>query len=399
MKKNFLWLFSANIIKGLYQWLVLILIVKYYSNYEVAEFTFAYALAAPVFMFANMQLKSIYVVDHNNNDKQINYFILRLFTVLICIVGFLFYFEITKKMSLIFIVIIFIKSIESIFDMFHGYFQKIERMEYMSKSLILQSIFSLVAFFIIINYQYDLYLALFSVLLVNIIVLICYDFKIINQIQRVSKRSVVINYKFIRNILYNSIPLGFAVFLTSYTTNLPRLGVEEYLGVDSLAFFGAFSYMSIGLFQMLLPLQIIIRPKLAKALRDNNQKIFLNFLFLSILITVLFTSVLYGVFSLYGNDIITLVYNKSYLEYLDVLLYLLLGQSILYITGFLNIAVQAHQIFKLQVFISSLVLVTVYFTSSYFIQTFSLIGASYLVVFYGVISLLSYSILLLRLNK
>ena len=116
MKKNFSWLFIANIFKGFYQWIVLILIVKYYSNYEVAEFTLAYALSAPIFMLTNLQLKSIYIVDYKHEEKQFNYFLLRFLTVITSIIGFLIYFELTQTFSYIFFIIIIIKSIESIFD-------------------------------------------------------------------------------------------------------------------------------------------------------------------------------------------------------------------------------------------------------------------------------------------
>jgi len=399
MKKNFSWLFIANIFKGFYQWIVLILIVKYYSNYEVAEFTLAYALSAPIFMLTNLQLKSIYIVDYKHEEKQFNYFLLRFLTVITSIIGFLIYFELTQTFSYIFFIIIIIKSIESIFDIIHGYFQKIEAMQYMSKSIIFQSIFSLLTFFISINIQEELYIALIFVAISNILVLIFYDLRIILQIEKkaIFKINIFnIDYVFIKYILLNAIPLGIAVFITSYTTNLPRIEVESYLGMESLAYFGAFSYMSIGLFQMLLPLQIIIRSKLAKVLHNKKNHLFFKYLIVSIAITSIFSIVLYSIFSLFGEKIITFVYNKSYSEYIEVLLYLFIGQGILFITGLLNIAVQAYQIFKLQVFISSIVLVFSYSISSYMINTFSLLGASYLVVFYAFLSLLLYFIVLVR---
>jgi len=272
-------------------------------------------------------------------------------------------------------------------------------MQYMSKSIIFQSIFSLLTFFISINIQEELYIALIFVAISNILVLIFYDLRIILQIEKkaIFKINIFnIDYVFIKYILLNAIPLGIAVFITSYTTNLPRIEVESYLGMESLAYFGAFSYMSIGLFQMLLPLQIIIRSKLAKVLHNKKNHLFFKYLIVSIAITSIFSIVLYSIFSLFGEKIITFVYNKSYSEYIEVLLYLFIGQGILFITGLLNIAVQAYQIFKLQVFISSIVLVFSYSISSYMINTFSLLGASYLVVFYAFLSLLLYFIVLVR---
>jgi len=399
MKKNFSWLFVANIFKGFYQWILLILIVKYYSNKEVAEFTLTYALSAPVFMFSNLQLKSIYIVDYKNLDRQINYFLIRIITIFMTIIGFLAYFSLFDTFSSLFFLIVLIKALESVFDILHGYFQKNEIMHYMSISLILQSMGSLIVFLIMINIQNNLSLSFLAVVLVNITILFFYDLRIIFKLENISINNffnINIDYHFIKKILYNAVPLGIAVFLTSYTTNLPRIEVEKYLGIDALAYFGAFSYMAIGFYQLLLPLQIVIRPKLAKNIHQKENKLFFKYLLTSIGVASLFSSIIYFIFYIYGKEIITLVYNREYIKYIDVLLYLLIGQAILYISGLLNIAVQAYHVFKLQVVISSIVLFSAYILSNYFLVNYKLIGASYLVVSYGTLSLVLYLLLLYR---
>ena len=62
-KRILLWLALSNIIKSLSQWGILVILVKFFSTEDVGGYTFGLAIAAPIFMLSDMQLKSVLVVE------------------------------------------------------------------------------------------------------------------------------------------------------------------------------------------------------------------------------------------------------------------------------------------------------------------------------------------------
>jgi O-antigen/teichoic acid export membrane protein len=399
MKKNLSWLFVANLFKGFYQWALLIIIVKFLSTQEVGLFTLAYAITAPFFMFSNLQLKSIYVVDHRRNSYDFNYFLIRILSVIIVILFIFLYSYINNYNILIIILVTIIKAVESFFDIIHSNFQKQEKMEFMSRSIILQSICSLIVFVITLYLTKSLILSLTSIIVTLLFILFLYDIRILFKINKINLRYLLFikkhiyhktNLKFLKQLIFNALPLGLAVFIGSYLTNLPRIYVEKYLGIEQLAFFGAMSYMTIGFFQLLLPIQIVLRPKLAKFLKNRDYKNFNKYLLYAIIVTIFFGLFLEIVFVNFGDYIIYKIYNKDYIDYSYILILLILAQILITITSYFNIAIQAYHIFKLQLIISILILIPSYLVGIFFITTYKMTGAIYLVYFYTILNLLAY---------
>ena len=361
MKKNLLFLFIANTIKSLYQWSLLILIVKFLSKQDVGLFTLAFSVTAPIFMFFNMQLRSIYVVDYRKTNYDFNYFIIRLITTLFALISVFFYSFFSNYNLFIMNLVSIIKSIESLSDIIYADFQKKEFMHFMSISIILQSLVSLTLFTITLYFTNNLEISLLSIIFTLILICIFYDLKILIKINKINLQYVFFikkflltsnNIKFIKQLLLNAFPLGISVFIGSYSTNLPRIYVEKYLGIEQLAYFGAMSYMSIGFFQLILPIQTVLRPKLAKLLINNNYNLFIKYLILSIFFTASFGIFIEIIFYIFGDYILMFIYNKDYINYLNILLLQIIAQTILTISVFLNIAVQTFYVFKIQFYIS-----------------------------------------------
>ncbi|MDY3199996.1 MAG: hypothetical protein RBQ84_03510 [Arcobacter sp.] len=399
MKKNLSLLFLANIIKGFYQWSLLILTVKFLSTEDVGYFTLAFAVSAPIFMFFNLQLKSIYVVDHRRTTYDFNYFVIRIVTIILALICLIIYSYFNNYNLLVLLLVGLIKALESLFDIVHADFQKKELMKYMSISIISQSIISFFTFTVVLYFSNSLVYSLVSVAFLLLMVFLLYDLQVFLKLNHINFKYIKFikisylkqnNLHFIKRLLLNALPLGISVFIGSYLTNLPRIYVEKYLGIEQLAYFGAMSYMAIGFFQLLLPIQIILRPRLAKLLKENKWKEFTKYLNLSIFVTVIFGSLLVFNFYIFGDYILIKVYNENYTSYLNILLLLMLGQIILTSSGYLNIAVQSFHIFKIQLLISVFLLFIVLLLGPILINTMGINGAAYLTLLYAFLSFISY---------
>lgn len=408
MKKNISLLLFASIIKGFYQWSLLILIVKFLSTEDVGYFTLAFAVTAPIFMFFNLQLKSIYVVDYRRINYSFNYFIIRIISLILALISLSIYSYFNNYDLLVLFLVGLIKALESLFDILHADFQKKESMSFMSVSIVFQSISSLIVFTLTLYLTNSLIYSLISIIVVLIIIFIIYDLRIFLNINGINLEYLrfirnnfykMNNFIFIKKLLLNALPLGISVFIGSYLTNLPRIYVEKYLGVEQLAYFGAMSYMAIGFFQLLLPLQTVIRPRLANFLRELKYKEFKYYLILSIIITLIYGLILILIFNFFGSYILTIIYNENYVDYLNILLLLLLAQTILTMSVFLNIAVQVFHIFKLQVLASIFSLCSLLLISEILIDKYYVYGATYIVLINSFIMIFFYFfIFLLKSN-
>ncbi|MGQ0516278.1 oligosaccharide flippase family protein, partial [Bacillus sp. D-CC] len=86
LKRNFLYTASANLIYAFSQWLIILLIAKLGNVEMVGQYSLGLSITAPIFLFLNMNLRSIQATDTNNSYKFIDYFINRVITSLIGII-------------------------------------------------------------------------------------------------------------------------------------------------------------------------------------------------------------------------------------------------------------------------------------------------------------------------
>ena len=63
LRNNFVWTFAGNVLYGACQWAILSVIAKLGNTSIVGEYTLGLAVSAPVFMFSNLQLRSVQATD------------------------------------------------------------------------------------------------------------------------------------------------------------------------------------------------------------------------------------------------------------------------------------------------------------------------------------------------
>lgn len=391
------WLTLSNVIKSLSQWGILVILIKFFSTEDVGYFTLAMALAAPVFMLTDMQLKSVLIVEPFGDDDNFRvYQTIRFFTTAIATVGLILYCVFAKNANKIIIVIILYKAVESSIDILYGYLQKCDKMILMSKLDILKTL-SAVAMCTLLSFcSNNIIIALSSLILVSIL------FYIINNVQvnRLAKLKWRIDIRNIIDIVKKSLPLGISVFFSSYIVNYPRISIESICGTEFLAYFGSYSYLAIGMFQIYIPLQIFLRQRLSKCYQANNKKDFVSKVNKTILALLAFGGIIMIGFWLFGDIIIKILYTDNYLEYSGVMYSLIVSQTLASIWGIIAIAVLSFNIYTRQAFISIGVLGVVLVICPSLIKLFGVYGGGYVSIIASIISLVCYgSIYILRLKK
>lgn len=386
--KTLVWLIFSNILKSGGQWILLIILVKFFSTEDVGYFNYGLAIAAPIFMFSEMQMKSVLVVESDSDrDFFSTYLIIRVLTATLAMVGLIIYTIYFKNINWIIITVILYKSAESLVDILYGYLQKKDKMVWMSKIDIIKSIMTIIVCFLTTILMHHIVLSIFSIVLVSsifyIIDMMYIRHKLIDEIEPFS-------IEMMKEIIKKSLPLGISVFFVSYISNYPKIVIENICGPVSLAYFGAYSYLVIGIFQISAPIQTFLRQRLSKKFHEKKYADFVRLINLSIVGFLSIGLFMFVLFLLFGNDIVVLIYNKDYVELSGIIAYLIIGQLILAISGVYATAVLSFNIYTKQALISGGCFLVVVTLSKFLIEQFGICGGAYIGILASLISLACY---------
>lgn len=387
-KETLSWLFMSNVVKSCAQWGILVILIKFFTTEDVGYFTLAMALAAPVFMLTDMQLKSVLIVEpFGENDNFRTYQLIRFITTSLATIGLILYCVFFRDVNIIILIIIIYKAVESSIDILYGYLQKCDKMVLMSKLDIFKTFAALALCFIFAVCTKRIALCLSALVVVSLI------FYVINNyfINREATFKFNPSIKEIIGIVKKSLPLGISVFFSSYIVNYPRIAIEGMYGPSFLAYFGAYSYLAIGVFQVYIPLQIFLRQRLSIAYQNNDKKDFINKIKKTIILLILYGIFTFSALYLFGDFVIQLIYDENYLEYSSVLLLLIIAQTIVSVWNIISIAVLSFNIYTKQAFISIGVLAAVILFTNPLIRSFGIYGGGYVSIMAAVLSLICYS--------
>lgn len=269
-KKNVIWNIigaSANAFNSLF---FAIVVTRIYGINDAGIFTYCYATACLLYMIGVYEGRTFQVTDISNKNSDTDYIYHRIITCAIMMIVTLM-FTIIKgfepyKLG-IFVTLCLFKCIEAFAESIYAIVQKNKQLYKVGISMFIKSVIALVLFTIINLITKNLLIACISIVIVNIVFLILYDFKNIKEIRitrtKISKKSII-----------NLFKIGFftfaLTFLGNYLINVSRYAIDDKLTDDMQTIFGII-IMPASLMGLLG--QYIIQPaliKISKYIKDKN---------------------------------------------------------------------------------------------------------------------------------
>lgn len=351
----------GNIAYALSQSLIIIILNKLGTPIDVGSFTYAMAIVIPFFILAQGGLRSIIAIDAKENYNFNTYFYLRLICCSIALFSVILININNNYLSIIVLLAIF-KLMDSIFDIYYGQYQRDGKFKNIYRSRLFRSIGNIFSFSTTYYFTNDLILSLTIYVLSSLIIYICSDF-----------RKYKINHFNIKlTILYKvfiiSLPLAVSSFLISLNTNIPRLLLENKVGIIILGAFGSFIYL-LNICQIVVQsICQVFSPRLARYYLDSNYSEFNKNSYLLITLIVLI-STLFVLFAISLQDLIFyLLFNPSFNEYKKIYEYIIYISPIIFLGVALGNICTAQRLIKLQPYIFLVItlinLASVYFTIS-----------------------------------
>lgn len=351
LRQNFSWTFLGNVIYAACQWAMLIVLAKLGTPEMVGQFTLGLAIAAPVIMFTNLNLRAAQATDAIDRYRFSDYFGLRLISSAIAL---LLLFAITvaagygRETAGVILIVGFAKGVEAVSDIVYGLIQKHERMDRIAVSMMIKGALSVLFLASGVHLTGSVIGGVIGLAIAWIIVLISYDLR--SALMLLKHRShPTWKVQILRSLVWLCLPLGFAMMLISLNANIPRYFIEHYLSERELGIFAAIAYLMTAGTTIVNALGESASPRLSKYYAMQDFRAFWRLLLKLIAIALFLglTAVLIAIVA--GKQVLTLLYQPEYAQYSDLFVWLMIASTISYVASFLGYGMTAARYFSVQV--------------------------------------------------
>jgi O-antigen/teichoic acid export membrane protein len=222
------------------QYGMLIAIAKLGSSANVGQYAMALAIAAPIIVLSQMQLRQVQVTDVIAETPFAHYVSTRLLATLIAAAAIVCTAVAIGYRGETFAVVGLVavaKSFESISDIFHGRMQHRERMDVVARSLLLKGLLSLAALVMALYVTRSLAVAVGAVAVVWGVLLVVYDVPHAFESGERPARLLVWDPRKVGLLARTALPLTFAAGIGSLSTNIPRYFLEATHGNVAVGLF------------------------------------------------------------------------------------------------------------------------------------------------------------------
>ncbi|NOY42649.1 MAG: oligosaccharide flippase family protein [Planctomycetes bacterium] len=373
LRRNFSWMFAGNLVSTGCRWGILVALTKLGSPEMVGSYALAMGICTPIFTLCNINLRSVQTVDTRSEFDFSSYFSLRSMTVLLAaaiVASFTLFSGYDKNMVMLILLVGVAKSLESLSDVFHGLFQRVERMDYSAKSLALNGILSVLSVSLALYFTHSLLAAMAVLAGAWLLLLVLFDLpcglSILASEAEGETRLRDVAASFIRSVRARigsaatfrlalvALPLGIGTFLCALNINIPRYLIVMYIGERELGYFAALASSTIAINLFVRALGTSTMPSLAKALDSGDTNKFLRYVVRATFVAFLVGAVAVCVASLWGKPLLAIVYQADYAAYSDLFIALMLVGTISAIATTLSLATTAAHLFRQQVVVYGL---------------------------------------------
>jgi O-antigen/teichoic acid export membrane protein len=358
LSANVSWMLASNIVYAICQWMMLVVLARTSSLEVVGLFALALAITAPVFMFAQLQLRTVQATDVRQLYRFREYLQVRLLamccafgTVLvICVIA-----GYGQPVISAAVAVSIWKCLDGCSDILHGLFQQHERMRIISTSMMLKGLLSLAGFAAVLFFSGDLIWALSSLVLASTVVLIGYDIPMCHRLRheytaslaKASDRRYQRSPRRLGSLVWLALPLGLVQLLVAVSANAPRYFLEHWRGTREVGIFAALAYFITAGQVVVTALQQAALPRLARfASLDLKayQRLMVRLIGVGLLLGV--GGIVVAV--MFGPIVLRYSYGPAYEAHNRALVWMMISAAVAYLAWLLGTAMTAARIFRPQ---------------------------------------------------
>lgn len=361
LRRNFIWTFSGNVVYAACLWGMLAALTKLGSPGVVGRFALASAIATPIFMFANLQLRSVYVSDARDDHAFSDYLGLRLLTFPLALVATAVAALLGYSGGQVAAIVIYglARGIESLSDVFYGYAQKRERLDLVARSMIIKGVASLALFAGIFRWTGDLIPALGGMAAGWLVPLLLFDLPRCQALAREAgdpPSSLRPRWRrpSLRALVWTALPMGLVMLMIQLRNTIPRTLLENASGEEALGMFAALAYVVVSGNMVVMALSQSSIARLARAHAEGDGILFRRIVLRLVLIGVGIGAAGVALAAAAGPPVLAWVYEPEYARHGGLFLLIMIAGGVSYVGSLLGAPATAMRAFGAQLRIHSL---------------------------------------------
>lgn len=317
------------------QFVIIILLNKFGSPEIVGQYSLGLAVTAPIYMLSHLHLRSVLIVDSSGQYEVGDYIGLRLLTtsaaflITVCIAllgGF------NQMTQLIILMISLYRVIESISDILLGILQKQEKLDQITICRISKGLVSMLIFAMVFIPTHNLVLSLLIQVIGWLMATLWFELRVTKAITSLIP---YFHWKRLARLLLLSSPLGIVLAFMSLNTNLPQYAIAYFVGEYQLGVYASFSYLIVACNVVVTALGEAITPRLARFHAEGKHKEFTKLVIRMILAGISLSLVACLVGWLFGQQILSLIYNAKMAQETELFHLFLVSTAFVFVSSYL----------------------------------------------------------------
>lgn len=376
IRKNFIWNIVGTTFNSFNSLFFLILVTRINGIDDAGIFSFGFSLACVFYCIGNYSGRVYQVTERDKSIEHSDFVYTKIFSCLIMLTISIIYVlskgYIWSKVLVILFLVLF-KMVEAFSESLYGIIQRKGDLYKVGISMLLKGIFSLLFFFIIDYLTKNVILSSLSLIIVNLLVVVAYDFTIVKKYDYKFKK---LDTEKVWKILKHGFSTFLFTFLTLYVINAPKYAIDEFL-VDK--FQTIFGIIVMPATVMILCSQFLMHPfllSLTENLNENKLREFIN-VTIKLSIGVFVIGCLGCVLAYFlGIPVLNLLYGINLEKYLNCLIIIIIGATMYGISYIISNALTTMRKTVSQVVIFLGVSVFSYIISRILVNNNGVFGAS-----------------------
>ena len=331
-KEIYIWNILGSFANAGLSVIILLVVTRTLDNQKADIFSIAWAISQLMATIGCYQIRVLQATDVDEKFTFRQYFEFRIVTIvamMICSCAYVYIKHYTVYKAIIIIIICGYRAVDSLADVFEGWFQQKERLDLAGRALFIRVVIAIVGGGICLVVMHDLLALSLMLLFIYVVGLLLYDIRYYNKLKVLEKQKENQNNKWLQGLLVAGTPLFVNAYLLMDIMNTPKIVI------DAVIMNGGLQNGSQTIFNILfMPASvltlayIVFRPLLTKMAIEWTMGRIKNFLKIigSIMCCLLGMSILIiGGSALLGIPVLSVLYAMDLTMYKKELLLIILG--------------------------------------------------------------------------
>lgn len=361
------------------QWLITVLVVRISGYHDAGILSLIISTTNLFYCIAAFGVRNYQVSDVEHRYSDNHYLTMRILTVTFTLILFfisLRFYGFDYETILCSIVYIFYKCGEAFSDVLFGSYQRYSCYKDIAISYTLKGFSTLVLFVGVLSITQSLFLTLISNVIAYYLVLRFYD---LPKLKRKFKFEFVrFDYKILLRVCF---PLMLYSCMVPYLNFITRFIIENKFGIEILGYYSSVTMVLSVMTTLMNSVFVSVIPKLSSLYISKEKKHIFKIINRLLLVIILIAIIAVICAKFMGNIIFSLVFGKSILKYMFLLVPTIIASIVLTITSFLSSTLISFKDTKAMLLgnLSGVVVCTLFL--SFFVNQFALEGTLYCMIF------------------